>query len=332
MLGLSVREVCYRRARMRAPALELELRLRPSAWEPWLVYADWLSERGDVRGRLIALEHHRATSRLRPDEQRAIATEIDELIAAHQADWLIPDMPEACKFEWRYGFITGVAFPLAEEYLGELQALLEHPQARLLSALRLRAPEGEDDGEFDEEAFEQGYAPDPIAEQLLVALFDLDLSQINTLAIEYSAIGRQGAKLLGACPTLAQLRALDLRYGYLDDEAIELLTGAAVFDQVRSLKLQRNRIGPAGARALAAAPAFTRLTTLDLRENPLGQAGAEALAGSANLAQLNSLYLYFDDVGLEGARALSTSPHLPFEIRRQWAGLWSAHDVRASTS
>jgi hypothetical protein len=163
----------------------------------------------------------------------------------------------------------------------------------------------------------------------------LDLSQINSLAIEYTPIGSAGTKLLAACPTLTQLRALDLRYGYLDDEAIEALSGLTsppVFDQLKSLKLQRNRIGPVGARALAAAPELARLTTLDLRENPLGQAGAEALAGSPNLAGLNSLYLYFDDVGLEGARALSTSPHLKFEIRRHWAALWSAHDVRASTS
>jgi uncharacterized protein (TIGR02996 family) len=317
---------------MRAPALERELRLQPSEWEPWLVYADWLSERGDVRGRLIALKHQQKTSQLRPDEQRAIATEIDELIAAHQVDWLIPGMPEVCKFHWDRGFIIEVEFPLVEDLLDQLRELLDHPQARLLSALRLRVPENDDDGELDEEAFEQGYSPTPIAEQLLAALFELDLSQINSLAIEYTAIGSQGARLLGSCPTLTQLRALDLRYGYLEDEAIEALAGAAVFDQLRSLKLQRNRIGPAGARALAAAPALAHLTTLDLRENPLGQAGAEALAGSANLAQLRSLYLYFDDVGLEGARALSTSPHLPFEIRRQWSGLWSAHDVRASTS
>jgi uncharacterized protein (TIGR02996 family) len=317
---------------MRAPALERELRLRSSAWDPWLVYADWLSERGDVRGRLVALEHHRATSRLRGDEQRAIAAEIDELIAAHEGSWLIPGMPDACKFEWRYGFIVGVTFPLGEDHLGQLRALLEHPQARLLSALRLRAVELDDDVEFDEEMFEQGWAPDPISPSLLATLFGLDLSQIHSLAIEYTPIGSQGAKLLAACPTLTQLRALDLRYGYLDDEAIEALSGAAVFDQLKSLKLQRNRVGPLGARALVAAPEFARLTTLDLRENPLGRAGAEALAGSPNLARLNALYLYFDDVGLEGARALSTSPHLRFEIRRHWAALWSAHDVRASTS
>lgn len=321
---------------MRAPALERELRLQSSAWEPWLVYADWLSERGDVRGRLIALEHHRATSRLRADEQRAVTAEIDELVAAHEHSWLITGMPDACKFEWRYGFIVGAAFPLGEDHLGQLRALLEHPQARLLSALRLRAAELDDDIEFDEEVFEQGYIPDPVAESLLAALFGLDLSQINSLAIEYTPIGSLGAKLLAACPTLTQLRALDLRYGYLDDEAIEALCGVVSappgFDLIKSLKLQRNRIGPVGARALAAAPELARLTTLDLRENPLGQAGAEALAGSPNLARLNSLYLYFDDVGLEGARALSISPHLRFEIRRHWAALWSAHDVRASTS
>lgn len=317
---------------MRAPALERELRLQSSAWDPWLVYADWLSERGDVRGRLIALEHHRATSRLRADEQRAVTAEIDELIAAHEPSWLITGMPEACKFEWRYGFIIGAAFPLGEDHLGQLRALLEHPQARLLSALRLRAAELDDDGEFDEEAFEEGYTPEPIPEPLLGALLELDLSQIHSLAIEYTPIGSAGAKLLAGCSTLTQLRALDLRYGYLDDDALEALSGAAVFDQIKSLKLQRNRIGPAGARALVAAPEFARLTTLDLRQNPLGRVGAEALAGSPNLARLRALYLYFDDVGLEGARALSTSPHLRFEIRRHWAALWSAHDVRASTS
>jgi uncharacterized protein (TIGR02996 family) len=316
---------------MRAPALERELRLQSSAWDPWLVYADWLSERGDVRGRLIALEHHRATSRLHPDEQRAVTAEIDGLVAAHEHSWLISEMPEACKFEWRYGFIVGAAFPLGEDHLAQLRALLEHPQARLLSALRLRAVEP-DDVEFDDEAFEEGYTPDLISEALLGSLFKLDFSQIHSLAIEYTSIGRSGAELLATCPTLTQLRALDLRYGYLDDEACEALSGAPGFDQLKSLKLQRNRIGSAGARALAAASEFARLSTLDLRDNPLGREGAEALAGSPNLAGLRSLYLYFDDVGLEGARALSTSPHLRFEIRRHWAAIWSAHDVRAPTS
>lgn len=296
------------------------------------MYADWLSERGDVRGRLIALEHHRATSRLRADEQRAVTAEIDELIAAHEDSWRIPGMPEGCKFQWRYGFVVGVAFPLGEDELEPLRALLEHPQARLLSALRLRAVVLDDDAdEFDEAMFEEGYSPEPIAESLLASLFELDLSPIHSLAIEYTPIGSAGAKLLATCPTLTQLRALDLRYGYLDDEACQALASAPVFDELASLKLQRNRIGPEGAQALASASEFAGLTTLDLRENPLGREGAEALAGSPTLARLRSLYLYFDDVGLDGARALSTSPHLRFEIRRHWAALWSAHDVRAST-
>jgi uncharacterized protein (TIGR02996 family) len=317
---------------MRAPALERELRLQSSAWEPWLVYADWLSERGDVRGRLIALEHHRATSRRRADEQRAVASEIDELIAAHEDSWRIEGMPEACKFEWRYGFIVGAVFPLGDDHLGQLRSLLEHPQARLLSALRLRTAALDDDVELDEEAFEQGDAPDPISEPLLATLLAMDLSQIHSLAIEYTPIGSAGARLLAACPTLTQLRVLDLRYGHLDDEACQALSSAPTFEQLTSLKLQRNRIGPHGITALAAAPELGRLTTLDLRENSLGHLGAQALASSPNFARLRSLYLYFDDVGLDGARVLSTSPHLNFEIRRHWAALWSAHDVRASTS
>jgi uncharacterized protein (TIGR02996 family) len=318
---------------MRAPALERELRLQSGAWEPWLVYADWLSERGDVRGRLIALEHHLANSRLGPDEQRALTAEIEELVAAHQASWSLEGAPEDCTFEWRHGFIVGAKFFLADEQLEPLRALLEHPQARLLSALRLHATllDDDDEPEFDEAMFEQSYVPVPIPQELLASLFQLQLSNIHSLAIEYTPIGVEGAKLLAACPTLVQLRALDLRYDYLRDDAIEALC-ASSFTQLESLKLQRNRIGSQGARALAANPALARMTTLDLRENQIGPEGAQALAGSANLARLESLYLYFNDVGLDGARALSISPHLRFEIRRHWAAIWSAHHVRTSTN
>jgi uncharacterized protein (TIGR02996 family) len=321
---------------MQAAALERELRLQSGAWAPWLVYADWLSERGDVRGRLIALEHHRANARLRPDEVRSISAEIDELVAAHQDAWLVSDIPETFELEWRYGFIVGASFPLAAEHFAEhfaeLRALLEHPQARLLSSLCLREADRDEPVEFVEEMLEGGYRPPPIAEELLTPLFQMDLSQIVSLAIEYSPLAGGSAQQLAACPTLTGLRALDLRYAYLDDEALALLLRAPTFDQLRSLKLQRNRMGEAGARELASSPALTNLTTLDLRENPLGKAGAEALADSPNLARLESLYLYFDDVGREGARALSTSPYLRPDIRRHWAGLWSARDVRASAS
>jgi uncharacterized protein (TIGR02996 family) len=46
------------------PANELEARLReaPEDEGAWLVYADWLLERGDVRGEVIRLSHQLDTS------------------------------------------------------------------------------------------------------------------------------------------------------------------------------------------------------------------------------------------------------------------------------
>ena len=49
-------------------ALERQLRQPSAGWEPWLVYADWLTERGDVRGQMIALAHRLAEGALGPDE------------------------------------------------------------------------------------------------------------------------------------------------------------------------------------------------------------------------------------------------------------------------
>ncbi len=308
-------------------ALEHEIRSNPDAWEPWLVYADWLSERGDVRGRLISLEHHRARATIDADQQRRIQAEIDELIAAHEPAWQVAGMPEACRFEWRHGFIVGVSFPFTEPELEQLDALLRHPQAQLLTSLRLRAPRDiDEDADFDEE-----HEPTPMGESLLQALLGLELGRITALAIEYTSLGIDAAKLLADCDQLAHLRALDLRYTDLSDASVAALVGSPHLTGLTTLRLQRNWIGPPGARALAAAPHLDRLTILDLRDNPIGVAGAEALAGSANLRRLESLYLYRNDVGLPGARALSLSTYLPLHIRRYWAGQWSAGNDQPST-
>jgi uncharacterized protein (TIGR02996 family) len=37
--------------------LEAHLRAHPTDWERWLVYADWLTDQGDIRGQLIGWEH-----------------------------------------------------------------------------------------------------------------------------------------------------------------------------------------------------------------------------------------------------------------------------------
>jgi uncharacterized protein (TIGR02996 family) len=281
-------------------ALEEGIRARVDAWEPWLVYADWLSEQGDARGRLIGLEHRREIATLDADELRELEAELAELVAVHEPSWLIPNVPETWGFIRRHGFVVGLSLPLDEPGIEALASWLRQPQARLLMQLHVHVVHN-----FEEahEAFDGHFEIVPPSEALVRGLFELDL---------------------------ARLTSLDLRYNYLADAGVEALTRCRSLSGLTTLRLQRNRIGPDGARALADAAQLGNLTVLDLRENPLGSPGAAALAGSANFRRLRTLYLYRDDIGVAGARALADSKHLPIHIRRYWAGQWSAANEQAS--
>jgi uncharacterized protein (TIGR02996 family) len=302
------------------------IRRDPDSWEPWLVFADWLSERGDARGRLIGLEHRLATTTMSAEQRAGLRGEIDELVAAHQAAWSLAQVPEGWGLQWRHGFVVGLALPLEEANLERLRSALDDPALRLLMSLRVCfASEADDEPDFDED-----YEPEPVPAALLRSLLELELEGVLELGFEYTPLGAAGVELLAGWSGLSQLRALDLRYNELGDAALAPLFESGRLAELRTLKLQRNRLGPAGAVALAGARSLERLTLLDLRDNPIGADGAAALAASASLRELEALYLYLSDVGPAGARALAESPHLPLHIRRHWAGQWSANNDRAS--
>lgn len=300
--------------------LEQAIRSDPESWEPWLVFADWLSERGDARGRLISLEHRLATASLTVAQRAEVRREIDQLVADGRAAWGLADVPEDWRLEWRHGFVVGVALTIDEAGLDRLRGVLDDPAARLLMRLRVRFS-SEPDPERD---FEEAYEPDPIPEALLGSLFELELANIRELGFAYAPIGAEGVAMLASWSGLSQLRGLDLRYNELGDDALAPLLGSGRLGELRTLCLQRNRIGPAGARALASAPGLERLSVLDLRDNPISAEGAGALAASPQLRGLDLLYLLMSDIGSAGAHALADSPYLPLHIRRYWAGQWSA--------
>lgn len=312
-------------------ALEQAIRRSPDVWEPWLVFADWLSERGDVRGLLIGLEHRLATVRLSAEQQGQLRGEIAALIDAHQASWMIAELPEAWGVEWRHGFVVGLSLPLDEARVAALARVLVDPAARLLMNLRVQF-EPASDGDDDDVDFDEAYEPDPVPANLLRSLFELDLGHVRALAFEYAPIGAAGVELLAGWSGLSQLRTLDLRYNELGDAGVAPLFRSGRLHELRTLKLQRNRLGVAGARALAGAPSLERLTILDLRDNPIGRDGALALAAAPQLRGLEALHLHRSDIELAGARALAESEHLPLHIRRYWAGQWSAADDRERAS
>jgi len=131
--------------------LEGQIAKSPGDPAPYLVYADWLAEKGDPRGELItlsvALEKDPANTKL---AERAQALHAD-----HDAEWLAGVAgQDAIAVTWKYGFLESARLGGAGDYddtpeveLGELYAKLAPlPSAALLRDLTFGAF-GNDDGE-----------------------------------------------------------------------------------------------------------------------------------------------------------------------------------------
>lgn len=284
-------------------------------WEPWLVYADWLSSHNDPRGALIVLEHRLASTRTSPDERAHLSAEIDALVAEHRATWTIAGLPASWGTTYRHGFLVGVALSLDDQQLEPLGALLDDPRAALLARLATTI-ESEDDDFDDEYDFESEPEAREDDDELFGRLLELDLSRIAHFAFEYRLLS--AAAIAGLAPYLANLRSLDLRYAGVGDEALVQLFGGRTDVGLEVVQLQCNRIGARGLAALLGGCART-LRHLDLRDNPLELAGAELLA-AAPLAWLDTLLLHQRDLGPSGAERLAASPHLSLALRRHWAG------------
>jgi uncharacterized protein (TIGR02996 family) len=273
-------------------ALAATVRQAPSDWSAWLVYADWLSERGCVRGELVALEHRLATAALSAAERLALERQARALEEAHRAEWLgcwVP--PEKARLEWRCGFLTGVWLPWTDDTLAVLAELVAHPVARLLTRLDLSNNGIGDDG--------------------LRALAASDsLGCISALDLGSNGIGDDGAHMLAASPSLGSLVRLSLWGNGIGADGARALAAGDSLRSLTVLGLGDNGIGDEGARALAAADSLRSLTRLTLRSNGIGDPGAQALAASRSLRSLAALELGGNDIGPAGAHALATSESL----------------------
>lgn len=304
---------------MSIPAIEARLRTHPDDHASWLVYADWLEERGDdARGRLILLQHRRASARVEADA-RALQREVDALVGEHREGWA-RGAPPGAEIAWQHGFVVGLTLPWAEEALDGLAAWLDGPDARLLATLRIRLADEAEEIDLDDFDYDD---PTPdltgrVPADLLDRFTALDLRQIVTLDLAYGALGAEGARAVAAA-RLGQPESLDLRYCRLGDDGARAVAEAPALASVRSLWLHGNHVGPEGAMALAASPHLGSLRALDLRFDPIGEHGAAALARSPVVSGLTVLRLHPEDIGPAGVRALAESPRLPSDLRRFWS-------------
>jgi uncharacterized protein (TIGR02996 family) len=120
-----------------------DLQARPRDREQLLIYADWLQERGDARGELIAVQDLAATttSQAEFDHARARARTLVETV-----EQLRPPLPEFGVWAvWERGFVRRLELrvdryvPVGPNDWDELlAALLDHPSLALVEYLLLR--------------------------------------------------------------------------------------------------------------------------------------------------------------------------------------------------
>jgi uncharacterized protein (TIGR02996 family) len=227
--------------------------------EPRLVYADWLIQRGDPRGELIALQCGGAA-------QRKLKVSENKLLKEHELAWSMPvraalpppvNILDRPKIVFRRGFVDEIH--TSGSALDRLDQILDAAPA--LTRLRVEgvmysttAP-----------------TPDELLVKLRAALENPRLSRLRGLDLRIIS-GDAVALAVAACPHLAGLRELTLRVSMLN-----LVRGQ-----------EKSVLGAVGVTALARSPYLSKVTRLALSDNPLGgDAIAAVLAAPWPLEELD---------------------------------------------
>jgi uncharacterized protein (TIGR02996 family) len=235
---------------------------------PRLVYADWLLERGDVRGELIHLQIDCEREELSEGDYNTMFQRGEALVEEHDRKWT--KEIRGCAMSW--WFDRG--FP---DHVQTTCAKLIAKGDRLAAATPLR------------HVTITKWPTKAVAETLARAAV---LGRVHELCLRGAAT-EAAAKILFASPHLAKLPALEI------DSAIAA-RGIAKLPALRSLSVGNTIHGqghlgddPVDAKWIAglakAAPPLRRLVLFDQK---LGKDGLDALVASPLLKQLEALTLY----------------------------------------
>lgn len=259
-------------------------------FEARLVFADYLSERGDPRGEFIELQCalNRPLVGAHTSKRRAFDGDVNDLQKREQAllkryekAWLSPFRPFIRTWRWARGFVDQVVAdstkfldgvpaifattPLVEVQLTALKKGMLHTLAAQSTTARLTS--------FD------------VSHQKLdaaaLAALDADTWRgVRTLRLAGNRFGVDGAQALAKARGLSGLTRLILNDAQLTDGCVEALVQAPFFSKLTDLELGWNA-GISGSACVLAARAGTSLKTLRLRSTGLEAADFPALAAAA---------------------------------------------------
>ncbi|MEM6929640.1 MAG: hypothetical protein AAF602_22055, partial [Myxococcota bacterium] len=270
-----------------------ELQRSPGDETLWLVLADALLDRGDLRGELITLRHRLSHERLSVEQIDAIAWRIDEVEQQDRRRWQqdIAELPSAM-VRWKDGFVDGLQLawsPHAQEHLAEW---LAHPSGELITSLDFV-----DDREIgNDEAQTLSKWP--------------ELQRLTELGLRRTHVGAMGAIELATSPHLARLQQLDLRGNHIQIEGLRAIVATASTRALSRLDIGHNGLGE-GAASVIGRAALPTLSALDLSHNRIGNDGVRLLSAPGALPALRELVLGTNDIDGEGARALAHAQWWP---------------------
>ncbi len=255
-----------------AEAFLQRIRAYPDDDAQRLIFADWLDEEGDPRGRFIRVQL--ALAELPPDApaRRKLQVEERDLLAAHREAWEVPFRGLATGCVFNRGFVEEVNIT-ARQFMRSAPELFAAAPIRHVHL-------------FD------------VSDGLPAVVQSPYMSRLAALTVHAQHTGEPLARAVARSEHLARLKRLALTKNRLGDDAAEQLAHSPHLANLEELDLSENEIGETGGRALSASQHLGQLRSLELRDNRLGPAGAEALAGSDRLTALFHLGLSRNEVGL----------------------------------
>ncbi|MEK6235019.1 MAG: TIGR02996 domain-containing protein, partial [Planctomycetales bacterium] len=281
---------------------------------PRLIFADWLEERGDVRGEFIRLQCDLESMMEHHPRRGKAKWKVNQLIKKHGKTWA-SNLPSAVRaYDFRRGFVEHVCVAAAT-MVKQAEELFALTPARSLRLTHLKGKASLvaksdwldritelDFNKMDCKIKEFGPL---LASPRLTNLQELNFDRFKGLGSSQSAL----TQLIAETPHLASLRkfhAYDA--GVSNQKAIQLLADSPYLRSLESLSLRANKFGDAGGEPLAQSEILTSIRELDLSRTGIGDPTLIALANNPHVRGLRKLVLNANMIGADGLRALLESP------------------------
>ncbi len=279
-----------------ARALLAEVIARPADDEPRLVIADWLLERSDPRGELIALQC-RASSE---HDNR-----ITELLKKHQGAWVRAFHVPRAIWDFRRGFIAHGRL----DAIGAAAVLDELFRREPIEALSIRGLKTS--------------GAETAAITLGKILAHPALARLRSLSLAQNRLNKEASEALAQAQHFGALEALDLESCALSIASATRLAVSPALSNLRRLSLAFNAIEDRGTEAFARSPHLSQLEELSLQALGLTDASMRALRESRSLDRLRRVLTANPRIRAEGIETLLGAPFAP---SLESLSLFMAHD------